>query len=321
MQESEIITTMNDIITTRSDRSQILEYNNPLFECYATNPYYASNKTCHVTEHWHEDLEYIYIVDGELTCIVNGESMILHTGEGICINSKRIHSNHSIPGKSCAFYCGITHPSLLCHSKYIEQTYIAPLLGPKSFDYILLSRNDWTHIIIEELERLFENCDPKTVELDVLEASYKIWKAIYKHVEIPPITAEPTSLKIGTFKLMMLFVQDHYMEKISLDSIAAAGNVGITLCTKLFKKYVAKTPGEYLIYYRIQKSIELLTKTDLSTTEISYTTGFSSASHYAKTFREMMGCTPTKFRNDNSKNVPDYCLIPQKDAYGRSSVR
>jgi AraC-like DNA-binding protein len=102
------------------------------------------------------------------------------------------------------------------------------------------------------------------------------------------------------------------MEKISLEEIAAAGNVGKTLCAKLFKKYTSKTPGEYLIYYRIQKSIELLTKTDLNTTEISYATGFSSASHFTKTFREMMGCTPSKFRNDNSNFAYDYCLIPQK---------
>lgn len=306
------MTILSDIITTRSDRSQIVEYNNPLFECFAVKSYYAANKTYHVTEHWHEDLEYLYIIDGELKYNVNGKSIILHAGEGICVNSKRIHSNHSIPGKSCAFYCSITHPSLLCNSKYIEQTYMAPLLGSNSFDYLLLNTNDWTHIIIEELERLFEDSDPKIVELDILETCYRIWKTIYKHVEIPPITAEPASFKIDTFKSMMLFIQDHYMEKIALEEIAAIGNVGKTLCAKLFKKYASKTPGEYLIYFRIQKSIELLTKTDLSTTEISYATGFSSASHYTKTFHKMMGCTPSKFRNDNFKNVFDYCLIPQK---------
>ncbi len=308
------MTKARDIITTRSDRSQIVEYNNPLFECFASNPYFAANKTYHITEHWHEDLECFYIIDGEIKYNVNGKTIVLHAGEGIFVNSRRIHSNHSTPGKSCAFYCAIIHPSLLSHSKYIEQTYIAPLLDPNSFDYILLNRNDWTNVIVDEIEKLFEDSDPKTVELEILAASCKIWTAIYKHVEIPSIPAEPSSLKIGTFKSMMLFIQEHYMDKISLESIAAAGNVGITLCAKLFKKYVSKTPGEYLIYYRIQKSIELLTKTDLSITEIGYATGFASASHYSKTFHDMMGCTPLKYRNANSKNGFDYCLIPQKSS-------
>jgi AraC-like DNA-binding protein/quercetin dioxygenase-like cupin family protein len=315
---SDIITNTSDIITTRSDRSQIVEYNNPLFECFAIQTFHPANKTHHVTEHWHEDLEILFIIDGELAYNVNGKSIILHSGEGICVNSRRIHSNHSIPGKSCAYYCSITHPSLLASSKYIEQTYLTPLLGPNSFDYLLLRRNDWTSVIIEELERLFEGSDPKTIELDILESCFRIWKAIYTHVDVPSISAEPAAFKIGTFKSMMLFIQDHYMEKISLEEIAAAGNVGKTLCTKLFKKYVTKTPVEYLIYYRIQKSIELLTKTDLTTTEISYATGFSSASHYTKTFHEMVGCTPSKFRNDNTnKNsdyIYDYRLIPPKSS-------
>lgn len=306
---------LSDKIIIRSDRSQIVEYNNPLFECFAQKSYYAADKTYHVTEHWHEDLEYLYIIEGELEYNVNGKCIILQAGEGIFVNSKRIHSNHSIQGKPCAFYCSIIHPSILCGSKYVEQTYLAPLLRSNSFDYLLLNQNDWTHTIIDEIKELFEDSDEKTFELDILEVSFKIWKNIYKHVETLPVTDEPTSFEISTFKSMILFIQNYYMEKISLEQIADAGNVGKTLCSKLFKKYASKTPGEYLIYYRIQKSIELLTKTNLSITEISYATGFSSASHYTKTFHEMMGCTPLKFRKDNLKNEFDYSLISQRESH------
>jgi quercetin dioxygenase-like cupin family protein len=212
----DIMTDSGNKIKIRSDRSQVVEYNNPLFECFAQTSYYPANKPYHITEHWHEDLELFYILDGELGFSVNGKSIILHAGEGILVNSKRIHSNHSVPGKPCAFYCSIIHPSLLCSSKYIEQTYLAPLLGANSFDYLLLNRNDWTHVIIDEMERLFEDSDNKTIELDILESSFRIWKNIYKHVETPPTTAGPASFEIGTFKSMILFIQHHYMEKISL---------------------------------------------------------------------------------------------------------
>ena len=299
-----------DIIAKRHDGSQVVEYNNPFFPCFASNPYFAADKTFYATEHWHEDLEYLYVLDGELEYSVNGENIILHSGEGILVNSKRIHSNRSVPGVHCAFYCAITHPSLLCPSKYMEQTYLNPLIDSHSFDYLLLKNDDWTVSIIEELKRLFDYRDPKTVELEIFEASVRICKIIYKHMQINSPTTEAPSFNVGTFKTMMIFIQDHYMEKISLVDIARAGNVGKTLCAKLFKKYVSKTPGEYLIFYRIQKSIELLTDTNMSTTEISYATGFSSASHYTKTFRELMGCTPLKYRKGNPKYEYEYCLIP-----------
>ena len=299
-----------DIITKRHDRSQVVQYNNPFFPCFATNPYFPADKTFYATEHWHEDLEYLYVLDGELEYCVNGEKIILHAGEGILVNSKRIHSNHSVPGVHCAFYCAITHPSLLCPSKYMEQTYVNPLIDSHSFDYLLLKKDDWTVSIIEELKKLFHYQDPKTVELEIFEASVRICKTIYQHVQVNPPKTEASSFNVGTFKTMMIFIQEHYMEKISLEDIAKSGNVGKTLCAKLFKKYVSKTPGEYLIHYRIQKSIELLTDTNMSTTEISYATGFSSASHYTKTFRELMGCTPLKYRNENPKYEYEYCLIP-----------
>ncbi len=76
------MTNISDIITTRSDRSQIVEYNNPLFECFAVKSYTAADKTYHITEHWHEDVEFLYIIDGELKYNVNGKSIMLHGGCG-----------------------------------------------------------------------------------------------------------------------------------------------------------------------------------------------------------------------------------------------
>ena len=86
-----------DIIAKRHDGSQVVEYNNPFFPCFASNPYFAADKTFYATEHWHEDLEYLYVLDGELEYSVNGENIILHSGEGILVNSKRFHSNRSVP--------------------------------------------------------------------------------------------------------------------------------------------------------------------------------------------------------------------------------
>ncbi len=102
---------------------------------------------------------------------------------------------------------------------------------------------------------------------------------------------------MSDFQKMMGYISEHYMEKISLEDIAESANIGKTLCTKLFKKFVAKTPGEYLISYRITKSLEMLNSSDMSVTDIAYACGFNSASHYTKTFREMLGCTPLKYKS------------------------
>ena len=98
-------------------------------------------------------------------------------------------------------------------------------------------------------------------------------------------------------------------EKVSLEEIADVGSVGKTLCTKLFRTYTSKTPGEYLIHYRIQKSLDLLTYTRDSITDIAYAVGFSSASHYTRTFRDIMGCTPLKYRTNTVEDTASYHLV------------
>lgn len=132
---------------------------------------------------------------------------------------------------------------------------------------------------------MFESPDIKNIELEILESFIRMFKILYAHLEKAVLPSPVSAARIGTFKSMLLYIQEHYHEKVSLEEIADVGSVGKTLCTKLFRTYTSKTPGEYLIHYRIQKSLDLLTYTRDSITDIAYAVGFSSASHYTRIFR------------------------------------
>lgn len=290
---------IKDAITTRNDRSQVLDYNNPLFYCYANKHYYSESNYYSITEHWHEDLEFMYILDGSLEYTINGKNIHLEKGHGILVNSKRIHSNYSPKGSSCTFYCMILHPSYMSASNYIDQKFIAPVTGPNAFDYLILDPKDWTGEILADINRIFEFIHDDTLELKILEECFKIIRLIHQNIDLSKPQNSTTLVHINTFKDMILYIQDHYMEKVALEDIADAGNVGKTLCTKIFKTFVYSTPADYLIKYRITKSLELLKSSGMSITEIAFSTGFTSASHFTKTFREQIGCTPNKYRNSS----------------------
>lgn len=296
------MTKTREIVTIRSDKSQIFEDRDPLFLCIGGRNSYTSDTISYASEHWHEDIEFLYVQEGKLDFIVNGKELELKAGEGIFVNSRRIHSNWSKLGEYCIFIYGIVHPSILTASPYIEQQYIKPLVSSSTFDYILLNKNDWTGEIIEEIENLMEKDQKASVEIGVIECAYKFIRLIYENVDMSKQINPVSPVYTKTFQSMLSFIQEHYMEKISLDEIAKAGNIGKTLCAKLFKQYVAKTPGDYLISFRIMKSMEMLSGTDMSVTEIAYSTGFTSASHYTKTFREIIGCTPMKYRGLKQTN-------------------
>ncbi len=286
----------NDIITFSKDKSQIVNYNNPLFHCFSQEIYFSKDSTYHVTEHWHEDIEYLYVKEGSFRCNVNGTILTLHESEGICINSKRIHSNGTVKGSHCALYCAIIHPHYLSASEYIDKKYLSPIIGPNSFDFLLLKKGDWTEEILNLFIDLFEKPVSTPLELKIIEVSYHIL-GILNEKFTPESTLIKTSCPYeNTFKAMVAYINQHYNEKITLSDIAGAANIGKTLCATIFKKYSSKTPGEYVIHYRITKSMELLADRNLSITDIAFMVGFNSASHYTEIFKKLVGRTPNQLR-------------------------
>lgn len=64
----------------------------------------------------------------------------------------------------------------------------------------------------------------------------------------------------------------------------------------LFSSVEGTTIEQYFIRQRIEKVKELLVYDQLSLTEISYKTGFSSVHHLSSQFRKVTGFTPSHFR-------------------------
>ena len=66
----------------------------------------------------------------------------------------------------------------------------------------------------------------------------------------------------------------------------------------LFRKMKALTgvtPNEYIIIYKLNRSVEILKKGDMNISEVSYSLGFSSPSHFSNTFKNRFGVSPKNY--------------------------
>ncbi|HHX37905.1 MAG TPA: AraC family transcriptional regulator [Clostridiaceae bacterium] len=93
------------------------------------------------------------------------------------------------------------------------------------------------------------------------------------------------------------YIENHCEETISVDELAEKANFSKYYFIRLFRKVMFCTPYEYLINCRLSKAKRLLLTTKMSVEAIADSLGFSSASHFIKTFRENYGFTPQVFRN------------------------
>lgn len=102
--------------------------------------------------------------------------------------------------------------------------------------------------------------------------------------------------------LIKAYIQNNYQNIIDLSIISENLGFSASYLTKIFMKYEGMTPSKYLKQYRILIAKQLLRSTDIPISVISAQTGFGDQFHFSKTFKSVMGSSPTQYRNqtDNS---------------------
>ena len=97
-------------------------------------------------------------------------------------------------------------------------------------------------------------------------------------------------------ELMMIYIHEHYGEKISIPELAAAAYLNERECYRVFRDCLHMTPVEYMKAYRLQAACQMLAKGQEPVTVISHDCGLGSSSYFGKVFREYAHCSPTEYR-------------------------
>lgn len=293
---------MATIPIRREDNSEIIPYN------FAKEDYYVFLGTEKISDHpnntmlthWHSDVELMVLLSGHMKCNVGGQVIDLKSGTGVFINSQQIHYCFSANSSDCEFIYLLWHPVLLCATGGLEKAYIDPILKNGEVSYIYLTTEvKWKNDILSATYEALKNIQSPAAPLMLQSILYRIWAILYENIRDNLHKQPVVSSQMSTLKAMLSFIQKNYGSKIYLEDIANAGNVSISYCNSIFKKYLKEAPIKYLLNYRLLKSCELLRGTECSITQITYECGFSNASYYIDAFRKSFNCTPLEFRNKN----------------------
>ena len=93
------------------------------------------------------------------------------------------------------------------------------------------------------------------------------------------------------------YMEQHYMENITVSKLAALGYVSPSCFNRRFKKEIGITPIEYLIEIRIERSKILLRRKNIPITEIAMRCGFGSNAHFSSCFQSRIGISPSEYRD------------------------
>ena len=104
-----------------------------------------------------------------------------------------------------------------------------------------------------------------------------------------------------TVEQICAYLAANYQQKFSLSEVAAKFYISPYYLSRLFRRVTGQSIVDYLNNRRIEAAQKLLETTELSISAIAEQTGFASAAHFRRVFREVMDISPLQYRKKQTK--------------------
>ncbi|MBB6729446.1 response regulator transcription factor [Cohnella zeiphila] len=105
----------------------------------------------------------------------------------------------------------------------------------------------------------------------------------------------------GNFKDPMeeakAYIDSRLSQEISLEEVAAMVGLSPTYFSALFKKMTSETFVHYRIHKRMEKAKDLLAVPHIRIVDVATEVGYDDYPHFTKTFKKLVGMTPSEFRS------------------------
>lgn len=258
--------------------------------------------------HWHTEIEIIILNHGEVDFITDDAKIRLKAGQGILINQNVMHSIQPVGSDcNCSLYSTTFHPSFLFDraDTAMSEKYLSPILSSPVFRTMLLDEQDTVSSQIMDLVNsvIAVNMTKKYgYELVTKSYLYQLWVILLEYV-IPQNIQKHKSTGMtqdeSRVKEAIMYIEDHYSERITLDDLSASIHISKSECCRCFKRTLQITPIEYLMKYRIFKAASMIQKDDplsRSFSDLAFAVGFNNASYFNKVFRQYLNCTPSEYK-------------------------
>ncbi len=264
-------------------------------------------KQTSVSLHWHSELEAGYVTAGQVTICVGKEKMVLNAGEGFFINSGIPHAFLEAEDSLSCQRSVVFDPVLVGgrFDSVFYQQYVQPVLSAASLPWLVLRPGDgWQKTALDLIGQVWQHCQEQSPDWE-LEVRYGLSRLLARiSGRLPaenPAQARRIARDNQRIRTMMGYIQEHYMEELTIGAIAASALISPSECLRCFHNTLGMTPIQYTKYYRIQRAAALLQSSDKKIAEIGEICGFQEMSYFARSFREILGVTPSEYRKKHRK--------------------
>lgn len=249
--------------------------------------------------HWHDELEFLLLTEGEGVFQVGTRQYELKEGQALFMHGGDIHSGISTSDVS-GFIAIVFHAAFLNSNPHdlIQGKYINPILEKQRLlPTAILNEASWEKEVILHLREAMRAAEQReyAYEMQIKAHLYAIFSILLRNS--PMAIAEPAyRSRANQLKEAIGYIQINYGREIHISELSGIANMSEGHFCRFFKKIVLKTPVEYINYYRVMKAADLLKGTDRKVLDIAMEVGFNNFSYFIDRFRKYMQTTPARYR-------------------------
>ncbi len=248
-----------------------------------------------VNIHWHEEVEIIVIKKGEGIVSVDLTEYEVQKGDVIFVMSGQLHGIRQLDSSTMEYENILFKPTLLKsrgHDMCWEQ-FISPLLSASSTIFPVIRSNHKLETYIQNIDEL---CDEKHTGYQVAVKGYLYQIIHFLLSECATVISKSSKRYTDKIKTVLSYVDAHYAENISVESMAKLCFYSKSYFMKFFKESMGSSFVSYLKDYRLEIASRMLLATDDNILDISSACGFDNLSYFNRSFKKKYGVTPGKYR-------------------------
>ena len=248
--------------------------------------------------HWHEYLEFLYLLNGHMSAVINATTYELDPGELLIINSEDLHMTRMYFDKNMdKTEC----PYLLIQFSAARLREIFPDLDLLHFQTCI--RQEELHQIagmtelLKKMQTLFEE-HPDGYQLLLTSYFYEFLYILYQNFSVWNVErSRPASSRdLERITEIVSWTREHFKNPLTLNDAASHLALSREYFCRIFKKYTGQTYLEYLSSVRTMNFYNQLLTSDLSIPVLMEQNGITNYRTFLRTFRALYGTTPQKLR-------------------------
>lgn len=241
--------------------------------------------------HWHENIELLYMLEGECDVITNSVKIHAVPGDIALMNSNMVHIVEATT-EYAKYYCLIVDANFLkSFGIDIEHTLFERRI-----------RDEHTAKLYLEAVRIAKGTgEYKTIDLKIalLSLAADLMKNHSDDEYSPDSNSNP---KTETVKKAIEYIKINYAKPLKVDELAK--KLGFTkyyLC-HIFSEITGSTVINHLNYVRCKNARKLILSGQCNITEAAERCGFTNMSYFAKIYKNVIGELPSQTKAETRRD-------------------